>query len=216
MNPPKKGSVNVHNAQEAWSLNAPDLKQQPSIETHRAIETYCLGGEGIPTSWYGHGDDTNLATAQAQGTPTWRSMRAMQDEDRAMFVDMLAFARDQAEIAGHYRLTEGADDGVDVQMPAMDVKDLASLSAALSQLALALQQAEQAGWMTHAHAVEAWAGLMSELDIEINPDEEMAEIDQVEQQGALDDAGTMNDWLVQHGYSTAIEMPAQEPSIGYD
>jgi hypothetical protein len=207
-NPPKKGSVRVHNDKETWDLNAPDLKQPASVETHRAVETYAWGGLGLPNSWYGHGDDTNLATAAAQGTPTWRSLQAQQDVDKAMFVEMLSFVADQAEI-GKAWTPAGEDTVIDLQMPEMTTRDLTSISAALSQLAMALQQAEQAGWMTREHAIEAWAKMMAEIDIEIDPAEEMTKVDAQGEQAGLDGQSLANDWFSQHGL--IVGEPEEEP-----
>lgn len=198
-NPPKKGSVIVHNEKETWNQDAPDLKQPASVETHRAIESYAWGGMGLPNSWYGHGDDTNLATAAAQGTPTWKSLQAQQDEDRTMFVEMLEFVRDQAEIVGTWKPTVEEEVTVDLQMPEMTTRDLTSISAALGQLALALQQAEDAGWMTHEHAVETWAKVLAELDIDINVKEEMEAIAAQGEQDGLQGQDTVNSWLTSHG-----------------
>lgn len=201
-NPPRKGSVRVHNDQEIWNLDAPDLKQPSSVESHKAIETHAWGGMGLPSSWYGHGDETNRATAQAQGDPTWRTMQAEQNADKAMFLAMLTFARDQAEIAGKWKPVE-AETTIDLQMPEMTAKDLSTIAGAAGQLALAISQAVSEGWMTREHATEAWAKVMAELDVEIDPATEMAEIDAGAEQGALDGAGSMNDWWKAHGYSTA-------------
>ena len=207
-NPPKKGSVRVHNEKETWDLTAPDLKQPSSVETHRAIESYAWGGMGLPNSWYGHGDDTNLATAVAQGTPTFRSMQAQQDTDKAMFVEMLQFVADQAEIAGKWKPASD-ETTIDLQMPEMTTRDLTTISAAMGQAALALQQAEQAGWMTHEHAVEAWAKLMAEFDIEINPAEEIAKIGGDVEQGALGVEDSLNQWKRDHGLVMTVGEPAE-------
>jgi hypothetical protein len=198
--PPKKGSVRVHNDQEMWNLDAPDLKQPSSVETHRAVETHAWGGMGLPNSWYGHGDETNRATAAAQGDPTWKTMTAEQNADKSMFVEMLTFARDQAEIAGGVAWQPEAT--IDLQMPEMTTKDLTAISSAMGQIALALTQAEQNGWQTRQHSVEAWAKLMAEIDVDLDVDAEIAEVDAEQEQGDLGAADDMNSWLNQHGFST--------------
>jgi hypothetical protein len=212
-NPPKKGSWRVHNDQEISKMDAPDLKQAGSVETHRAVETHAWGGMALPNSWYGHGDETNRATAQAQGDPTWKTMQAEQNADRTMFVEMLTFARDQAEIAGKaawlkrepvegQQATPPTEATIDLQMPEMTTKDLAAISAAMGQIALALTQAEQNGWQTRQHSVEVWAKMLAELDVEIDPAAEIAEIDAGQEQGQLDDETSMAGWLNAHGFST--------------
>jgi hypothetical protein len=202
--PPKKGSVNVHNSAEVWKMDAPDLKQQPSIETHNALLTFNLGGLGLPRHWYGHGDETNRATAQAQGDPTWRTMEHDQDEVRDMFMTMLTFAKDQAAIAGR----EVGDSDIDLTMPEMTSKDLVSISTAATGLATALMTAQDQGWMSRERSAEAWAKLMAEFDIEIDPQEELAAVDGEQEQGALDDHSTILDsWRQAHGTMVAEPEP---------
>ena len=168
--PPKKGSVNVHNEKETWSLHAPALNQAGSIETVKELLAFILGGLGIPVHWYGRGDETNRATAQAQGDPTWRSLEHDQGIIKGLVVEMLECARDQAIIAGKLSVTE-EDEGLDVQMPEMTAKDTVSTTAALSALSAALAAAEQNKWMTHKQAIELWARQVGEMGIEIDTEE---------------------------------------------
>jgi len=211
-NPPKPGSVNVHNDTETWNLAAPDLKQQPSIETHNALLTYNLGGLGLPSHWYGRGDETNRATAQAQGDPTWKTMEHDQDQIRDMILMLLEFARDQAEIAGRWRpATDDADD-ITVQMPEMTNKDLVSLSSAATAFATALMTAVDQGWMSREKAIEAWAKLMSEFDIEIDTEAELEAVDGEQEQGELATHKSASDWLTLHGVLVAGEEPVAAPA----
>lgn len=197
--PPKKGSINVHNDQETWTMNAPDLKQVGSVETYKAILEHVLGGQGIPKHWYGSGDETNRATAQAQGGPTWRTMETDQDSIRDMILMMLYFARDQASIAGRGIKPEAE---ITLVMPEMTVRDIATASAAMSQVSLALAQAVDAGWMTNATAAEAWAKVISEIGVEIDPEEELKKIAADGESKVLGQQAGRNDWYVQHGIVT--------------
>ena len=204
--PPKKGSWRVHNEKETWDLNAPDLKQQPSIETHREINTFTLGGLGLPRHWYGYGDETNRATAQAQNDPTWRTMEHDQDSVRGMFVEMLTFVRDQAEIAGGFEWQEGA--AVDLTMPEMTVRDVASLSTAASGLATALMVAEDRGWLSRETAAEVFARVVGEMGVEVDVQEELKKAQAAAADGQLGAAQDANAWLQAHGVVTAEEPTA--------
>jgi hypothetical protein len=201
--PPKKGSLRVHNEMETWNLAAPDLKQPASVESHHAIETHAWGGMGLPNSWYGRGDETNRATAQAQGDPTWKTMETEQDADRAMFVEMLMFARDQAAIAGVWKSTK-QETKVDVLVPEMTARDTVAITAAASQLAMALQMAVDAGWMTQQNAIDAWSKVMAELDIDIDTKKVGAEVAAQADQDDLDVQQGRNDWYAQY-------LPGDEP-----
>lgn len=176
--PPKKGSVKVHNEKEIWNMHRPDLKQAGSIETAKNLLTYILGGLGLPRHWYGYGDETNRATAQEQSAPTWRSLQTDQDIVRDVILEMLLFARDQAEIAGTYHPKE--DDKVLVQMPEMGTRDVEAISRSLNAVATALTMVDVLGLMSRERAMEIWAKVVSELGIEIDPAEEVKKMKEEE------------------------------------
>lgn len=206
--PPKKGTVNVHNDAEAWSLNYPDLKQVGSIETANALQTFILGGLGLPRHWFGHGDETNRATAQAQGDPTWRSLETAQDIIRDLILLFLELARDQAYIAGAWKPAPDPEvtEEITVLMPEMTSKDLTATASAASALAGALMVASDAGWITKATAAEAWSRVMAELGVEIDAAEE-AEIAGAEQEDAdLAPARSASDFLLARGINTPAEI----------
>jgi len=204
--PPKKGSVNVHNGKETWAFNYPDLKQNATIETQKALLTNVLGGLGLPRHWYGYGDETNRATAQAQGDPTWRSLEHDQDVVREMVLGMLEFARDQAQIAGNWTPSKETSRDITATLPEMTSKDLAAVTTALSSLAMALSQAVQEGWITHETAAKAWAKVLAELDVEVDVAEELEKIAQeIEDSGGPEGKGSYFD---HHGQLTGDEAPA--------
>jgi hypothetical protein len=171
---PARGSLNLHNEKEIWQLQAPDLKQAGSIDTYKALLTHILGGAGVPQSWYGYGDETNRATAQAQADPTWRTLKADQGTIRAILMDMCEFARDQAIIAGALKASDDQD--IDIPMPEMTSRDTAQISQSLATLAAALLAAVEAQMMSKEHAVLVWYKLLDELGMDLEPPqpEEMA------------------------------------------
>lgn len=202
-NPPKKGSFNVHNDRETWALHSPDLKQSGSVETHREVQTHAWGGLGLPNAWYGHGDETNRATAAAQNDPTWRTMENDQDALRDLCNDLNALARDQAEIAGVAAWPPDAP--VRMIMPEMTKRDYTQLSAALTSISTALSIAEDRGWITPRHAIETWAKFMAEIDITIDPEQVAAEVERVRAQGDLNAADAANQWLAGQAAAPADE-----------
>ena len=166
-NPPQRGGLNIHNDKEKWRFDYPDLKTAASVEAANAFTALITGGLGFPVHWFGKGDETNRATAQAQNDPTWRTLEHDQDIIREMALTMLTLARDQAEIAGHYRPAEETDTTVALTMPEMTSKDVVSISSALSALAGAMMVAQEQGWMTQQEGRETWAKVMAELDVQI-------------------------------------------------
>ena len=172
--PPKKGSVRVHNEKERWEMHRPDLKQAGSIATARNLLTYILGGLGMPRHWYGYGDETNRATAEAQNAPTWRTLETDQDMARDVIMEMLLFVRDQADIAGNWHPEE--DVAIIVQMPEMSSRDVTTVTQALNQTATALTMVNLLDLMTKEKAAEIWAKVVSELGVEIDADAELKKL----------------------------------------
>lgn len=199
-NPPKKGSINYHTDNEIWNTASPDLKQSGSIETSKEVLAFNLGGLGLPKHWYGSGDETNRATAQAQGGPTWRTMEHDQGEVTDLLLELLEFARDQAEIAG---VGTWEDGDITIVAPEMTTKDTLAIAGAAATLSTALMVAEDRGLMTHEHAIEVWAKLMAEFDIDIDPAKEAKAVNQEQADGELEQAADTNGWLQQHGALTA-------------
>lgn len=195
--PPKKGSVNVHNEKESWNLNRPDLKQSGSIESSKTLLTFILGGVGIPRHWYGWGDETNRATAEAQGSPTWRTLETDQDQARDMVMEMLHFARDQAEIAGAWKSQAEGDGVITLPMPEMASRDVATIAQAMAQVATALMIAvDTLGLMTTDKAAELWAKLVAELGVEINVAEELKALRGETEETEMAEAGQRNQNLL--------------------
>lgn len=202
-NPPRKGSVNVHNEAEAWTMNAPSLGQAGTIETYNALLTLVLGGAGYPRHWFGYGDETNRATAQAQGDPTWRTL----EEDQAAVHDILLhlceFARDQAAIAGAWR---GSDGEIKISMPEMVSKDYSQVLSVLVQYSTALIAAVDSGWITKGTAAEAWARAMGEIGIDYDPVEELEEAQEEEENQELEELRARNEEL-----ETKLQQPPNQP-----
>jgi len=190
-NPPKKGSINVYTLDaEKWDMMTPDLRQEGSIATYRAILGLILGGVGFPVHWFGYGDDANRATALAQGDPTIKSLEYDQASVRDMLEMILQFVIDQAIIAGN--LSENDEIEVAVNLPELSTKDMAQVVPLFGPFAIALMTAAEAGWITEETAAKSWARLMAEFGIDIDP---MTELEAVAAE-AMDDEQERNDQLV--------------------
>jgi hypothetical protein len=172
MNPPKAGSFYFHNDSEEPSLVSPDLGQTGTIETFRAILGLILGGMGFPVHWYGFGDDANRATAVAQSNPSEKSLEHDQGIVKNMLLNMCQFAIDQAVIAG--KLDDAGEEyELALNLPKVSVKDTAGISASLSQLVQVLSVATDRGWLQEITAVTILSNVLSELDMDIDPAEEL-------------------------------------------
>ena len=189
-NPPEKGSVNVHNSEEAWNMWAPNLNQSGSIDSFRAILGLILGGMGFPVHWYGFGDDANRATALAQADPTVKSLEHDQNIIKGLFLSMCQFAADQAEIATGY--TPDEDSEITLSLPEITTKDMTKISTSINQLVSALLTASDAGWVSKETAAESFAKMMGELGIVISALDELEQIEDDKKQDELDSTTASN------------------------
>lgn len=193
--PPEKGSVNVHNDAEIWQMHAPELHQSGSVESFRAILGLILGGMGFPVHWYGYGDDANRATAMAQGDPTVKSLEHDQGIVEDMFLSMLQFAADQAEIAGTYTAPDDLE--ITLSLPEVSTKDMSRIAASMQALVVGLTNAQDNQWITHETAATAFAKIMAEFDIQYDVQAELEQIEKEGEQAELDRVAQMNGQLQQ-------------------
>jgi predicted nucleic acid-binding protein len=200
-NPPAPGSVNVHGINETWNLNSPSLQQTASVETAKEQLALALGAVGIPVPWFGRGDETNRATAQAQGDPTWKTLQHDQGIVQAYVLDILDFVRDQAVIAGYYTPVDDAGETIDLPMPEMIARDTVAAVSALSALIGAMATALDAQLVTRDAALEAIGKLLGELGIEMDTAELKDAAINASQAGVIGEdilAGLANDWANVH------------------
>lgn len=178
--PPKPHGANVHNKAETWQIMQPDLKQEGSISTLVALLTFIMGGMGFPVSWYGYGADTNRATLEAQGDPTYRQLEDDQGVIRSMFLRMLTFARDQAILAGNWTPKEKTDEVILLPMPEMTAKDFSRVLGLFTPLVSAMLQLRDSRLLTDETLLEAIGKVLKEMDIEFSVEEELADLEEDE------------------------------------
>lgn len=167
--PPKRGSILTVNEKQRWDVFSPDLKQQASVATVEAQRKNIIGTSGYPEAWFGAASGTGLATIQAQGDPTWRSLKHSQDIIKHMLQDFVDYARDQALLAGAYR--PGSEVGtIDVIMPEMTARDLVALSSALTGVTSALMIWVDNGWVTAVDVKAVLDKITAEIGIELDPE----------------------------------------------
>lgn len=211
---PKRGSVNVHNDAEEWKMEYPEIGATNSIETTRALQLQILAGMGYPEHWYGRGDETNRATAQAQGDPTWKTLEHDQGVVENNFLFILSFVKDQAEIAGHWQPTAGEDGEevsheINLSMPEMTAKDTSIIANMLSTLSSALMVAEEQGWQDRESSLKIWVKAVQELGIDLDYSRlsklEPNELGQGQDQGG----DSEKSWFNKHGVMLPDEETAE-------
>lgn len=195
-NPPKRGSVNVHNDSEVWQMWAPDLKQAGSISTFIALLTLIMGGVGFPLAWYGYGDDTNRSTLERQADPTEKTLEHDQEIVTGLFMTMLQFASDQAEIAGKFKPRKEDDTAVDITMPTISQINLKEIVSIFQPLITALMVAQDGKIISRETTAKAWQRAMAEFGIDYDPKQELEDADKAEMDKQEKDGQEMNDKLV--------------------
>lgn len=158
-NPPKKGSVLVHNDAEAWELKTVNLNQSGTLATYEAILTMILGGMGFPRHWFGSGKETNRATAYAQADPTEKTL----EHDQAIFEDYLL-------MLSQYQLSSAGietDEPISMNMPEINSSNMAEVVTAIQSLAQSLMIATAEGWITKEQAAQAWINAASSFGVTI-------------------------------------------------
>lgn len=184
--PPRPGSVRVHNENVEWQVHSPDLRGYESVNGHKFRLNLILGSVGIPEHWYGMGGDVNRAVGTVMDEPTIKMLTRLQNLWRELMTDALRFVLDQAVLAGTLPASvprEDQDgqatgdvidprDAFEVVTPDMSTTDIQQTSAALAQVALALTSMTQSHWVSSETAQQAVWLMLSQLGVEIDAERE--------------------------------------------
>ena len=193
MRVPRKGQTNVHNAQEQWEMNIPDLKQRGSIDTAGALTDKVWGTAlGMPITWRGMGDNANRASSLMMNSPTHRTLEHKQKTFKRDVLEIVTFVANQAQIAGAWN----GEPELDLMLPEMAKVDTSEVTQTLSQLAQALMVAkEDLKVITRETAAEAIAKVLAEIGIEYDVTEELEAVDQAAEDEEMDTADAANAFL---------------------
>jgi len=170
--PPKPLSKRAHNERVKYQILGPNLgAYELENAGARLFRNFVLGGMGFPNFWFGGGDETNLATAVEQGTPTFKMLAARQLYVRYMVADVAEFVIDRAILAG--RLAEDVNRKIAVETPELSVRDASKISGALQQVEFSLASAVSQGRITEESAARIFIGMVNQLGFDVDADEEL-------------------------------------------
>ena len=85
-NPPKPGSVLVTSESEAWGILSAALDSFDASVDGQAIKRHILSGVGFPMHWFAEPEGSTRTTAEAAGTPTFRTL----EEEQGDFFEIIA------------------------------------------------------------------------------------------------------------------------------
>lgn len=193
---PGRGSVRVHNEQEEWAAVAPELKAADRADSARMYRNHALGGQTIPEHYYGGGGDVNRSTGDSMGEPFFKVATMRQTQLRHMLVEMGSFVLWQrARAAG--QTPDWADPAwkVTVSFPEMVTRDVAKIGAAMQQCVAAAASALAERLITRTTALRIIAVAARRLEVDIDPETELAAVEAENPKPPADELGGAGDVL---------------------
>lgn len=131
-NPPKSGSVLVTNSQngEQWGILNANLDAFDASMDGTAIKKMIASGVGFPMHWLAEPEGSTQTTAEAAGTPSFRTLEEAQNDFFDMLIDM---ARIALRVKGLDPTTK-----IVIKGPDITERDNASLALAFSRAYMSL------------------------------------------------------------------------------
>lgn len=131
-NPPKPGSVLVMNSNngEEWGILGAQLDSFDASVDGLSIKKMIADGIGHPLHWHAEPESSTTTTAEAAGTPTFRTLEETQDD----FFDMIKdLARVALEVAAKHGKKVNPQAEIQVSGPDITERDNATLALALGR-----------------------------------------------------------------------------------
>lgn len=140
-NPPQPGSILVTDGSEEWSVISPKLDAFEAGSDGMALKKLIAGGQGFPMHWLAEPESATRTTAEAAGTPTFKSLEERQKFFRMLLKEVLEIA------AARRRQKGGGSPEGEVSVTAADIseRDNAALALAGTQVVSAFAQLRSAG-----------------------------------------------------------------------
>lgn len=174
---PGRGSVRVHNEQEKWSAQAPDLNAVDRAESARMFRNHSLGGATLPEHWFGGGGDVNRASASEMGDPFFKVATLRQTTWRHMLQELGRFVLYQRALKAGKPVDWGDPIWtVTVAFPEMVTKDVTKIAAALQSCVVAVASAIADRLITRETGLKIIAVAVRRLEVDIDPAAELAKV----------------------------------------
>jgi hypothetical protein len=141
--PPIPGAILVTDENEEWDVLAPKLDSFEANNDGLTLKKFVAAGHGVPLHWLSEPESSTRTTAEAAGTPTFKTL-----EDRQKV--FLSIVQELLTVAVARRAQRGdttVDPAAPIYVTAGDVseKDNAALALATSQIVSAFGQLWNAG-----------------------------------------------------------------------
>jgi hypothetical protein len=90
--PPNPGSILLTDEQEQWDVLSPKLESHEAGSDGLALKKLIAGGFGIPLHWLAEPESSTRTTAEAAGTPTFKTLEERQQLFLAIVQEILTVA----------------------------------------------------------------------------------------------------------------------------
>ena len=128
--PPQPGSILVTDPSEDWGILSANLDAFDASVDGMAIKKMIAAGVGFPLHYLAEPEGSTQTTAEAAGTPTFRTLEETQDELFDMLIDMAQVA---LEVRSRFDKNIKKDAVISISGPDITERDNATLSLALGR-----------------------------------------------------------------------------------
>ena len=130
-NPPKRGQVLVTTPAEQWGILPTSADAFDANQDILAIKKFIAAGVTFPLHWLAEPESSTRTTAEAAGTPTFRTL----EQSQLAFVEMLEdLARIALEVRARYDRQVQPTAAINVSKPDITERDNASLALAANRV----------------------------------------------------------------------------------
>ena len=129
--PPQPGTVLVKDDSETWTALSPNLDSGDAQQDILAIKKFIAAGVTFPLHWLAEPESSTRTTAEAAGTPTFRTLEQVQDDFVNMLVD-LAFIALQVRARYDPKVNPKAE--ITVSKPDITERDNGALALAANRV----------------------------------------------------------------------------------
>ncbi len=166
----KSGSVFGHNEKVALEAKTPDLKSQDADTGARLLRNHILGAHGIPSFWYGGGEDANRALGVEMGTPAFKMLGSKQRYFKYILETIFDRVIQKALEARYLQVPEDEAYNYTLNLPELTSKDIAKYSTAIQQLTTSIMAAQTQGWIDKDTSSKIFAFALSMVGYELDVD----------------------------------------------
>lgn len=173
---PRPGAVRVHNENEAWKVEAPELTALDVSTAAKLFRNHMLGGSTIPEHWFGGAADVNRATGDSMTEPTEKMLDMRRNYVGYLLLSIAVYVLRSNWQALDRELKENEQEVIDtliLEWPSMTSKDTSKYAAALQQVVAGCAMAMADGILSRETALRIIAAMADELGVQIDIEAEL-------------------------------------------